>query len=158
MTPKVIVTWVVCGALCGCASAPNHSYPNTRDKNLAIHLNLGKMDRSSGKIDVFARINDIAKDCTDQFLGDIALSPGLNPLGLAPGKMVSIVVTVVHRRDFLGRQFTVRQGALLSPMPGRGYEIVIDYVNDMLDFRLYEADGAKRQPLAVVPISACKPS
>lgn len=150
----------MCGVLCGCASMPNQTYPNTLDKNLAIHLNLGDVNSLPSKMDVYAGIYDITKDCTDHFQGEIALSPGLNQIGLAPGKRVYIVVAAIDGGNFLSRSrsFTKRQGALLDPRPGRRYEIIINYIDEMWDFRLYDVNTTRRQSLPVVSISACKPS
>ncbi|MFA6903271.1 MAG: hypothetical protein WC236_09330 [Gallionellaceae bacterium] len=157
--PKIIVTWLVCIALSGCTAGNNYSkiYPNTLDKNLSIYLNLGNVDKLPSKIDVYVGVNDISKDCTDQFQGDISISPGVNKIGLAPGKKVYVVVAAIDRGDFLGRNagYTVRHGALLTPRVGRQYEIVINYIDEMWDYKLYEINGSRRVSLPVVSVSPC---
>jgi len=148
-------------ALAGCATGNNDSktYPNTLDKNLVIKLNLGNTANQSSTLDVYAGVNNIAQDCTDTYEGEIILSPGLNKIGLVPGRRVYLVVAAIDRGDFLGRNqgYTVKEGVLLTPEPDKRYEIDINYIDEMLECKLFEFNGSRRQSLPVVSISGCKP-
>jgi hypothetical protein len=155
-----LISLMIFVALTGCATRGSKIYPNTLDKNLVIKLNLGNTASKPSTIDVYMGVNNIAKDCTDIFEGELTLAPGVNKIGLAPGKRVYLVVVATDRGDFLGRNkgYSVKQGALFIPEPGKRYEIVINYIDEMWDYRLHEINGNRRQSLPVVPISVCKPS
>lgn len=139
--------------LAGCASDP--VYKNEPEKNLVINLKVDERNGLFSSIDIAAGVNDINAQCQPNYRGYQTLSPGRNEMGLAPGILTNLVVEVVKSKYRSGSSYS--RGALITPMPGKRYEIDASYLDNMFDFKLYEITGKQRKSLQLIPLTECKP-
>lgn len=154
MIYKAFWFFVVSSLLAGCASGPKY-YPDKLDKNVTIKLTTDIVDGTMSKFEVVAGINDLRKDCTTDYKGMVELKAGKNGLGLAPGKLTYLAVEVFQKKSFHSATRSSMQGTLLKPQKGKQYEVIVKYVDNMFDFRLYET-GKKKKRLSIVPMDACR--
>lgn len=154
MAARILLCLLLCGSLLGCASSPQ-PYRGNYEKNLTVHLNLSDPRGLLSSAAASVGVNDMVDDCSSQYQGFVALSPGSNKIGLQPGHATYLIFTVSHGR--LGKRSNFGRGMLLTPAAGRQYEVRIDYVNDMFDLRLYETSQSGRKELTIVPLTSCRP-
>ena len=117
-----------------------------------------KIDETSGffkKVEVIVGVNNLDKYCRYDYKGHVELSPGKNKVGLETGQLTYFLVNVVHK--FLGSQSEFKQGVLIRPKKGRKYEFDINYLDSMLDLRLYEVRKSKRREMKILTDDDCKP-
>jgi len=142
MLRLVITGFLVGGILLGCASTPR--YTSSHDENVTINVDVdgGGLFTS---VDMAAGVNDLDADCQPHYRGAVELSPGANPIGLAPGVLTYLMVDIAYSRP--GASSNFGRGTVLRPMPGKQYEVDIAYHDNMYDFRLFEVSGSKRQEM-----------
>ena len=136
----------------GCTSNP--VYKNESEKNLAINLKVDERNGLFNSIDIAAGVNDIDSQCQPHYRGYQTLSPGRNEMGLAPGILTNLVIEVAKSKYRSGSSYS--RGTLITPLPGKRYEIDASYLDNMFDFRLYEITGKKRKPLKLLSLTECK--
>lgn len=151
---KTFWFFVLSSLLAGCSSNPKY-YHNKIDKNVTINLTTDIVDGAMSKFEVVAGINDLGKDCTADYKGIVELKAGKNGLGLTPGKLTYLAVEVFQKESFHSASRSSMQGTLLNPQKGKQYEVIVKYVDNMFDFRLYEI-GKKKKRLPIVPVDTCR--
>ena len=142
--------------LSGCFSN-NVRYPNTNAKNVTINLEQGKDDRGGffTSVEIVAGVNDVTKSgCDTEYKGFIDLKPGKNKLGLKPGKKTYILVEVAKSSHSHSSSYS--RGTVFTPKKGVKYEIDVNYVDSMFDFRFYEKKKSKRKQLKIAHLPRCK--
>lgn len=149
---------MISSLLLGCSSKPQiKKYPNIYAKNISINV---EVDTPTGffskKLDVAVGVNDVNKDCSTQYKGRVKLSNGENKLGLKTGKSTFIIIEIVTN-SYSSTSSSFKRGTLIRPKKGSTYNIVMNYVDNMFDLRLYEIRKSKRKQLNIIPLSACKP-
>ena len=152
---KISFFLVLSSLFTGCVSNKQY-YPNKIDKNVTIELTTDIVDGTFSKFEVVAGINDLNMDCATDYKGMIELKAGTNRLGLTPGKLTYLGVEVFQQKSFHSSARSSMQGTLLKPKQGKQYEVIVNYVDDMFDLRLYEI-GEKKKQLAIIPMDACSP-
>lgn len=141
--------------LIGCATSSKR-YISTYSKNVTINL---KMDKNNGVFSstkAYLGVNDLIKGCNTEYKGEIELIKGKNKLGLAPERLTYLIVEILQKNSFPNRTRTLQQSTLIKPKKGRRYEVIVNYVDNMFDFRLYEIRKSKRKQLQIIPLSACR--
>lgn len=142
---RLLFMALVSGLLFGCAT----HYPNTLDKNLTVNINLEKNGGILTSAEAVAGVNEIGKDCSNDYKGFVELEPGANEIGLALGQPTLLLVEISHS-TFGGGDRSVQRGAMITPKAGSRYQIDVNYVDAMFDFRLYEVGRSGKKPLEVV--------
>lgn len=105
-------------------------------------------------VDVVAGVNDLDSRCEPHYRGMIEIKPGENKLGLAPGVLTYLQVDIAHKRP--GQSSLDSRGTMIKPVSGKKYQVEINYIDDMYDFRLFEISGVKRKPLKLKSVSKCR--
>lgn len=131
-------------------SNDDEAYPNTEKKNFTVKATL-----TDGYKAVFG-VNDTDKVCDTHFRGSVKLKAGVNKIGLKTGQQTYIVVAV-YRIDYRG-DTTVKNGALITPHKNALYEVHVNYVDSMYDLRFYQKTKRGKKEIALIPLSACKPT
>lgn len=152
MLRPAIASFLVGAILLGCASTPR--YTSSHDENVTINVDVegGGLFTS---VDVVAGVNDLGADCQPHYRGMVELSPGANPIGLAPGVLTYLMVEVAHSRP--GASGSYGRGTVLRPLPGKQYEVDVTYHDDMYDFRLFEVSGSTRNEMQrLSPDEGCR--
>jgi len=129
--------------LAGCASPYR---PGDLEKNLTLNLDL--QDGSALTLsDAVLGVNNVGKDCSNDYRGYVDLAQGANEVALAVGQRTLLIVEIKKRT--LGSVSTVQRSAVLTPKPGARYRIDTNYADAMFDFRLYELTRAGKRELPV---------
>ena len=137
----------------GCSSSVH--YPNSISKNVTINVITDTSSSFFNSVEISAGVNDLNKDCTTEYKGFINLTAGKNKLGLKTGVSTHLILEI-KQNGFTGTR-TFQQGTLIRPKKGSQYEVVVKYIDNMFDFRLYERRKSKRIKLKIIPWSACQP-
>lgn len=144
------------GLLLGCAGASKEYYINNIHWNVTIKLTTDIPEGFFYKSDIVAGVNDVNPDCSVDYKGMIELKPGENTLGLQPGKLTYLAVEIMQKNSLASSTSTMMRGTMLKPVAGRQYEIIVSYMDNMFDFRVFET-GSKRRQLELMPMGMCKP-
>lgn len=136
----------------GCASKPYNS--GNLEKNLTVNLNLQKNGGFLTSASAAAGVNNIGKDCANDYKGYVKLSQGPNEIGLVIGQPTLLIVEISHRT--MGSGGSMQRGAVITPKAGVRYQIDANYADGMYDFRLYEVGRAGKRELQVDPGTNCK--
>lgn len=118
-----------------------------------------KTDESSGfftKFQVLAGVNDLNKKCEIDYKGHVELEKGKNKIGLVPGQLTLFLINIAHTRG--NSQTNYKNGMLIRPKRNRRYELDVEYLDSLLDLRLYEVRKSKRKRLKIIPQSGCRPA
>lgn len=142
------------GLLVGCASSSAPRYDNTQDKNVTINVNTDERSGLFTSVEAVAGINDLDNHCKTNYRGYVELSPGKNQIGLPPGVKTYLNVEFAFGSRSSSSSFA--RGTILKPVKGHQYDVDVEYIDGMYDFRLYEVSGSKRKQLKVVPMEQCQ--
>lgn len=146
---------MISSLLISCATSSKR-YLNTYSKNVTIDVKIDKKNGAFSSTKAYLGVNDLIKGCKTEYQGEIELIKGKNKLGLAPGKLTYLIVEILQKNSFPNTTSTFQQGTLIKPKKGRRYEVIVNYVDNMFDFRLYEIRKSKRKQLQIIPLSACR--
>ncbi len=144
------------GTLLGCGTRPLY-YPNSLEKNVTVNLKVTVSTTASAmtKLDTRMSVNAANPDCTYDYLGTVVLTNGENKIGLAPGKSAALVFLISRTGPFTSdKDFLFNLS--ITPMPSRQYEIDFNYVDGLIDLRLYEQGGLGRKELPRSANAACR--
>lgn len=144
MKIHVIALLLVVGLVSGCGLQPYR--PGSLEKNLTINLDLqsgGILTRTSAA----AGINNVGKDCSNDYKGYVDLAQGPNEIALAVGQRTLVIVEITNRS--VGSHNGMQRGVVLTPKPGVRYQLDANYGDGMYDLRLYELTRAGKRPLPV---------
>ena len=153
MKTKLYVYLILSSLLIGCSSTVH--YPNSISKNVTINVITDTRSSFFNSVEFSAGVNDLNKDCTTEYKGFINLTTGKNKLGLKTGVSTHFILEI-KQDGFTGTR-TFQQSTLIRPKKGSLYEVVVKYIDNMFDFRLYERRKSKRKQLNIIPWSACQP-
>ena len=156
MRAKFFIYVTLSSLLAGCSSTEEY-YPNTLNKNLTLELTTDISGETYSKFEVVAGVNDLNDNCEIDYKGMIKLRPGKNKLGLKPEKLTYLAVEVFQKQSFHSTISSSMRGTLLKPKKSKKYHVVVKYIDNMFDFRLYETRNKKRYKHKIIPIGACQP-
>ena len=106
-------------------------------------------------VEFSAGVNDLNENCTTEHKGFINLTAGKNKLGLNAGVSTHFILEI-KQDGFTGTR-TFQESTLIRPEKGSLYEVVVKYIDNMFDFRVYEIRKSKRKQLKIISWSACQP-
>ena len=130
-------------------------YPNNGPQNITIHITAEKSNNYVTSVDISAGVNELNKDCDISHKGFINLTSGENKLSIKPN-ITTYLVLQITQDGRMGKQ-TFQRGTLIKPEMDKKYEIVMNYIDSMFDFNLYEVRESKRKTLDILPLTACQP-
>lgn len=154
MKAKLFGCLILSSLITGCSSTAH--YPNTASKNVTINVTTDTSSSFFNTVKISAGVNNLNKDCTTEYKGFINLTTGKNKLGLKTGVSTHLILEI-KQDGFTGTK-TFQRGTLIRPKKGSKYEVIVKYIDNMFDFRLYEIRKSKRKELKIIARSACQPA
>jgi hypothetical protein len=131
-------------------------YKNNYDKNITINLKTNEKDGFFTSTEYYFGVNDLDSKCEVDYQGQLELKPGKNKIGVAPGKLTFLLINV-YTKTGGSSSSSFKTGTILKPKKGVHYNLDVDYLDSLLDIRLYEIKGKNKRSLKILPIEACQP-
>lgn len=129
-------------------------YSSTLPKNMNV---ITQVDGGSVRVEVAFDIHTLKPDCETDFEGRINLENGNSEVSLPTGKPLYLEFIFVSSEMFNSSIGAIRQGTILTALPGATYRAGVNYKKGIYDLEIRESrkGGASRE-IAQVPLSSCK--
>ena len=141
---RLLAALVVCLAGCGTTTK---NYPTDRAGNVALRADL---DRG---VKAVVHVHAVDARCATQYQGTLFIEGPATSISLPPGRPSYVAVTF-DTSSFLRGSASTTAGSVITPRPGRKYEIVVSYRAQLYELRMRE-DGRE---IARQDLGACRPA
>lgn len=149
----VMFTLIACFFI-ACSNKSELIYQNDLYNNLTINFKTDKKKDFFIHTKVYVEISNLDKQCNLKYLGHLPLIQKNMTLGLQPGQLHYLVINLAFETNSLNSSF--REGFLIYPKTGKKYQLDVDYLDSLLDMRLYQINNYKRKQLKALPQEACE--
>ena len=137
---------LILSLLAGCGTTTKN-YPTDDAGNVALRA---EVDRS---VKAAVHVHAVDAKCQTQYQGTLFLEGASSRISLPPGRP-SYVVVVFDTSSFLRGSASTRTGTVITPRPGRKYDMLVRYRDALYEMQVRE-EGREipRQDL-----QACRPA
>lgn len=149
---KFILMMVGSLLIAGCGPV-KELYPDQYKKNLIIDFETDIIKADHSRFEVVAGINDLNNQCDTDYRGMVELKKGKNMLGLKQGQETYIAIEILQKQSFHSPVSSIMRGTMIKPGKGIKYHLVVKYVDEMFDFRLFKIKNKKRYEQKITPLT-----
>lgn len=143
--PRAMALILVVGALGGCAGT--RPYAGTPGRNLEVSA-VAESDLLMGTMEARVDIYAFDPECQPRYEGTIELGAAPTLSGLPVGRTSYLVFKFVNSSFLTSRSSSLSYDALVTPRPGRRYDIAASYIDNIYDVVVRETGpgtGVSRQ-------------
>jgi hypothetical protein len=152
---RLAAVLLLAGALVGCAGT--QPYVSSSESNLHIKT-VADSGSWMSSVQTAVHIHSVDENCLTSYRGTLQLDDPMVTTGIPSGQRSYLVFSFDSSSFLANSRSSITYGTLLTPRPGRDYDVAVEYLDDTYNATIQEVDRETNQQREVIyrPLDACQ--